>query len=169
MDLNEKNGLLQNGAAGLTQEAPGTESSEYLNFEDDEEEKADAKELEPARKRRSKRLIGVILIILVLAAAGAAVWLFSNERMKIRIPVREPGRKSEPTNTRSNNDGSMTAEAIKDIRNAIVTPTPAPSGSPVPPTGVKGATVTPTTPVTIAMDGVSERPAIRDRDRHQAE
>jgi hypothetical protein len=154
MDSNEKNGLFQNGAAGVTQEAPGTESGEYLNFEDDEEERVEAKEPEPARKRKSKRLMGVILVILVLAAAGAAVWLFSNDRMKIGIPVRESARKSEPTNAQSNNDGSMTAEAIKDIRNAIATPTPVLSGSPVPPTGVKGATVTPTTPVTIAMDGV---------------
>jgi hypothetical protein len=154
MDSNEKNGLFQNGAAGVTQEAPGTETGEYLSFEDDEKEKTEAEEPEPARKRRRKRLLGVILIILVLAAAGAAVSLVSNDRMKIRIPVREPVRKSEPTNTRSNNDGSMTAEAIRDIRNAIATPTPAPSGSPVPPTGMKGATVTPTTPVTIAMDGV---------------
>src|SRR5688572_26084578 len=113
MDSNEKNGLFQNGAAGVTQEAPGTETGEYLSFEDDEKEKMEAEEPEPAPKRRSKRLMGVILVILVLAAAGAAVSLVSNDRMKIRIPVREPGRKSEPTNTRSNNDGSMTAEAIK--------------------------------------------------------
>jgi hypothetical protein len=153
MDSNGKNELFQNGPVGVTQEAPSTQSGEYQNFEDDEKEKTDAKEPESVRRRKSKRLVGVILVILVLATAGAAVWLVSSDRMKIRIPVREPARKPEPTNSRSNNDGGMTAEAINDIRNAIGTPTPMPSGSPVPPT-VKGATVTSTTPVTIAMDGV---------------
>jgi hypothetical protein len=155
MDSNEKNGLLQNGAASVTQEATSTENGEYLSFEDVQKEEAEAEEPEPARKRKSKRLIGVILVILVLAAAGATVSLVSNDQMKIRIPVREPVRKSEPTTARSNNDGSMTAEAIRDIRNEIRTPTPAPSGSPVSPTGVKGATVTSTTPITIPMDGVA--------------
>jgi hypothetical protein len=154
MDSNGKNGLFQNGAVDATQEAPGTESGEYLSFEDDEKEMREAEEPAPALKRRKRWLMGVILVILVLAAVGAAVSLVSNDRMKIRIPVREPVRKSEPTNARSNNDGSMTAEAIRDIRNAIETPTPAPSGSPVPPAAVKGATVTSTTPVTIAMDEV---------------
>jgi hypothetical protein len=154
MDSNGKNGLFQNGAAGVTQEAPSTESGEDLSLEDEEKEKTDAKELGPASKRKSIRLIGAILVILVLAAAGAAAWLFPNGRMKIRIPVREPARNPESTTARSNNDGSMTTEAINDIRNAIGAPTPLLSASPIPPTGVKGATVTATTPVTIAMDGV---------------
>jgi hypothetical protein len=78
-------------------------------------------------KKRAARIV-------VLAAAGATVSLVSNDRMKLRIPVREPVRKSELTNALSNNDGSMTAEAIRDIRNEIRTPTPAPSGLPVPST-----------------------------------
>jgi hypothetical protein len=170
MDSNEKTGLLQNGAASVAQEAPGTESGEFLSFEDDEKEEAETNETEPASKRRSKRLIGVIILIIVLAAAGAAVLLVSDDRMKIRIPVREPVRKSEPTNTRSNNDGSMTAEAIRDIRNEVGTPTPAPSGSPVALTGVKGATVTSTTPITIPMDGVvAARPSAIETATRQSD
>jgi hypothetical protein len=157
MDSNEKNGLYQNGADGVTQESPGAESGEYLNFEDEEQEKekTETEEQESVRKRKRKRLIGVILVILVLATAGAAVWMVSNDRRtRIQIPVREPARKLDQTNVRGNDDGGMTAATINEIRNAIGTPTPAPSGSPVPPTGVKGGTVTSTTPVTIAMDGV---------------
>jgi hypothetical protein len=172
MDSNGKNDLCQNDAAGVIQQSPGAEGGEYLNFEaeEKEKEKAEAEEQESARRQKRKRLTKVIFVLSVLAAAGVALWMVSNDRRThIRVPVREPARKSDQTNARSNDDGGLTAATINEIRNAIGTPTPAPFGSPVPPTGVKGATVTSTTPVTIAMDGIgSVRPSATETTTGQS-
>jgi hypothetical protein len=150
MDSNEPNDLYHNGAASVTEGAPGAQDNEHLDIEDDEDDRRGGEGGEPARKGKSRRLVGGILILLILVAAGAGLWVISNSRKtKIRIPVRDNARKTDQSTARGNDDSnSVTAQAIESVRIAIATPTPAASGSLIPPSGVKGTTVTSNTPVT---------------------
>jgi hypothetical protein len=157
MNSNGHDGHYHNGGAGITEDIPGADGNDHLNFDDDDKDVAEDEERESARKRKRKRLVGVILILLILAASGAGLWMISDSRKtKIHIPVRDNIKKIDQSMTGSTNDNSVTAQAIADVRSAVGSPTPfpSPSPSPIPVKGMTGATVMSTTPVTVAMDGV---------------
>jgi hypothetical protein len=163
MNSNRHDGLYHNGGAEITDEIPGAEGNDHLNFEDDDKDLAEDDERESARKRKRKRLVGLILALIILAASGAGLWMILGSRKtKIRIPVRDNTKKIDQSTTGSTDNNSVTAQAIADVRSAVGSPTPSPppspSPSPIPVKGVTGATVMSTIPVTVAMDGVGNAP-----------
>src|SRR5262245_25206230 len=146
------NGIYQNDSPNAPRRDPGMQGDpldrNYQDFDDDEKNKIGAEEPRPRGKRG--RLVGLVLFLLLLAFVGAGIWLmFSGNKTKINVPVRDNAQKSDQS--RSNDD--VTAEAIAEVRGATTSPTPALS-VPATPAASAGTIIVPTTPATVPMEGV---------------
>ncbi len=159
MNSTGNNDWRHNGPAGVAEREVGETQdpfvAPYAAFEDDENDKADAEELRPSRKR--KRLIGAAIFFLILIAAGAGLWMtFGGARTKVNVTVRDNAQRTDQA-ARGGDDA--TAQAIAEVRRATASTTPAPSASPaIGTTDAAGGTrtiVAPATPVTVPIDGAA--------------
>ncbi len=156
MNPTGNNDWRHNGPVGVAESEDGEAQNPlvapYAAFEDDENDKTDAEERRPGRKR--KRLIGALIFFLILIAAGAGLWtMFGGGGKKVDLRVRD---NADKTGQAARDPESVTAQAIAEVRGATANPTPAASASPA--TGTTEATggprtiVMPTTPVTVPIE-----------------
>ena len=131
MNSTGNNDWRHNGAVGVAERETGDTRGSFRRplrgLDDEENDKTDAEERRPGRKR--KRLVGAAIFFLVLIAAGAGLWMMfgGGARTKVNVPVRDNAQKTDQA-ARGGDDA--TAQAIAEVRSATASPTPAASASP---------------------------------------
>ena len=138
--------------AGVTESEPP--DNEFIVFDTEDSDLFTTEASQANNRRRKKRITGAVLLLLfVVSVAFALYFIFGGNRTRVNLNVRDTRAQADKAQGSGQSQDDVTSQAIAEVRSATseaVPPVPQP-----PDVNSTDSRVSPSTPVTIPVEGLS--------------